>query len=98
LSWVRTPSFTPPVFYDYFLILCPKELLKIKILFFLFGFEKNEMDNIDKPTLLAYRAGIVDLATMKKFDKLCMIENHEMKPEDIQHIRVCIDMVLKYSL
>jgi|GEM_PF-3780709 len=39
-----------------------------------------------------YQAGVVNLATMKKFDKLCMIKAHQMKPEEIQHI--C--KVLKY--
>lgn len=35
----------------------------------------------------AYQAGVIDLKTMQKYDKLCMIEVHEMKPEEIQHIR-----------
>ena len=35
----------------------------------------------------AYHAGVVDLSTMQKFDKLCMIESHAMRPDEIQHIR-----------
>jgi putative transcriptional regulator len=35
----------------------------------------------------AYKAGVIDLATMQKFDKLCMIDTHDMLPEEIQHIR-----------
>jgi len=35
----------------------------------------------------AYHAGIVDLNVMQKYDKLCMIETHDMKPEEIQYIR-----------
>lgn len=34
-----------------------------------------------------YEAGIVDLDTMKKFDRLCMLNGHVMKPEEIQNIR-----------
>lgn len=35
----------------------------------------------------AYLAGIVDLDTMKKYDKLCMIDSHDMNPPEIQYIR-----------
>lgn len=35
----------------------------------------------------AYQAGIIDLSTMQKYDKLCMIDAHEMLPEEIRHIR-----------
>jgi putative transcriptional regulator len=35
----------------------------------------------------AYQAGIINLETMQKFDKLCMIDSHEMKPEEIKFIR-----------
>jgi putative transcriptional regulator len=34
-----------------------------------------------------YEAGIIGLRTMQKFDKLCMIDSHAMKPEEIQNIR-----------
>ena len=34
-----------------------------------------------------YAAGIIDLSTMQKFDNLCMIDTHPMKPEEIVHIR-----------
>lgn len=35
----------------------------------------------------AYQAGVIDLKTMQKYDQLCMIESHEMRPDEIQHIR-----------
>ena len=44
---------------------------------------KEIHDSISK----AYKEGIVDLNTMQKYDKLCMIESHEMRPDEIQHIR-----------
>ncbi|SRR6185437_597266 len=50
------------------------------------------MDNkiltkIHKSVTNAYKKGIVDLTTMQKFDKLCMIDTHPMLPEEILHIR-----------
>ena len=35
----------------------------------------------------AYQAGIVNLDTMQKYDKLCMIDSHNMRSEEIRHIR-----------
>lgn len=34
-----------------------------------------------------YTAGVVDLDTMQKFDKICMVDSHIMKPEEIRNIR-----------
>ena len=35
----------------------------------------------------AYQVGIIDLKTMQKFDELCMIDSHPMRPDEIQYIR-----------
>ncbi|MBP9723086.1 MAG: helix-turn-helix domain-containing protein [Gammaproteobacteria bacterium] len=34
-----------------------------------------------------YEAGVVGLKTMQKYDKLCMIDSHVMKPDEIHNIR-----------
>jgi len=45
------------------------------------------LNNIHDAVTGFYKAGVVNLSTMQKYDKLCLIDSHEMKPEEIQHIR-----------
>ena len=45
------------------------------------------LEKIHNSVSRGYKKGIVDLSTMQKFDKLCMINAHPIKPEEIQHIR-----------
>ena len=45
------------------------------------------LKEIHESVTSGYEAGVVDLKTMQKYDKLCMIDTHAMKPDEIQHIR-----------
>ncbi|MCC2625706.1 MAG: transcriptional regulator [Burkholderiales bacterium] len=45
------------------------------------------LTKIHKSVTSAYKKGIVDLTTMQKFDKLCMIDIHPMLPAEILNIR-----------
>lgn len=45
------------------------------------------LEKIHRSVTSAYEKGIVDLPTMQKFDKLCMIDSHPMLPKEIVHIR-----------
>ena len=45
------------------------------------------LQEIHESVTRGYQAGIVDLPTMQKFDNLCMINSHEMVPNEIKNIR-----------
>lgn len=45
------------------------------------------LEKVHRSVTSAYKKGLVDLTTMQKFDKLCMIDNHPMHPEEIINIR-----------
>ena len=45
------------------------------------------LKEIHESVTKGYEAGIVNLDTMQKFDKLCMIDSHSMQPQEIQNIR-----------
>ena len=45
------------------------------------------LKEIHESVTRGYKAGVVNLETMQKYDKLCMIDSHMMKPEEIQNIR-----------
>ena len=48
---------------------------------------KKILEKVHKSVTNAYTKGIVNLSTMQKFDKLCMIDSHHMLPEEITYIR-----------
>jgi putative transcriptional regulator len=48
---------------------------------------KKILEKVHKSVTKAYKKKIIDLSTMQKFDKLCMIDSHPMCPEEIVHIR-----------
>jgi putative transcriptional regulator len=54
---------------------------------------KQTLEKTHKSVIHAYKKGIVNLSTMQKFDKLCMIDSHPLLPEKITYIRKSIAKV-----